>query len=306
MKSSLVIGSRGSQLALTQSNHIASLIRALHPKLDVSIEIISTTGDRILDAPLAKIGGKGLFTKELETALLEKRVDLAVHSLKDLPTEVPEGLAIAAIPVRENPADVFISAKYASLDALPDDATIGTSSLRRSAQLLAYRPNLNVVDLRGNVDTRLRRVAEGELDAAILACAGVTRIGRADAITQILPPEIMVSAPGQGALGIEMRADDTEGRGLIASIVHDDTTIEVTAERTLLAALEGGCQVPIGALARVHVRDLTLVACVCSLDGMRVLKTTVTGSTGAPVELGQRAAQDLIAQGAREIMAAIR
>ncbi|MBI5095479.1 MAG: hydroxymethylbilane synthase [Candidatus Hydrogenedentes bacterium] len=306
MKSSLIIGSRGSRLALTQSNHIADRLRALLPGFDIRIEIITTTGDRILDAPLAKIGGKGLFTKELETALLEKRVDLAVHSLKDLPTEVPEGLAIAAIPVRENPADVFVSARYASLDALPDTATIGTSSLRRSAQLLAYRPSLKVVDLRGNVDTRLRKVAEGELDAAVLACAGITRIGRADAITQVLPAEIMISAPGQGALGIEMRADDAEGRALIAPLIHTDTTIEVTAERTVLAALEGGCQVPIGALARVRGQEMTLSACVCSLDGKRVLKTRVTGSITSPVDLGMQATDDLIAQGAREIMAAIR
>lgn len=306
MKSSLIIGSRGSRLALTQSNHIADRLRALLPGFDIRIEIITTTGDRILDAPLAKIGGKGLFTKELETALLEKRVDLAVHSLKDLPTEVPEGLAIAAIPVRENPADVFVSARYASLDALPDTATIGTSSLRRSAQLLAYRPSLKVVDLRGNVDTRLRKVAEGELDAAVLACAGITRIGRADAITQVLPAEIMISAPGQGALGIEMRADDAEGRALIAPLIHTDTTIEVTAERTVLAALEGGCQVPIGALARVRGQEMTLSACVCSLDGKRVLKNRVTGSITSPVDLGMQATDDLIAQGAREIMAAIR
>lgn len=306
MKNSLVIGSRGSQLALTQSNHVADLLRKRHPGLEVRIEIISTKGDRILDAPLAQIGGKGLFTKELETALLERRVDLAVHSLKDLPTEVPEGLVIAAIPVRENPADAFVSGRYASLDAVPDEAAIGTSSLRRSAQLLAYRPTLKVVDLRGNVDTRLRKVAEGQLDAAILACAGITRIGRASAITQILPPEIMISAPGQGALGIEMRVDDVDGLELVGPLAHAETTAEVTAERIVLGALEGGCQVPIGALARVNGAELTLNACVCSLDGARVLKTRVVGAVTTSVDLGQRATEDLIAQGAQEIMAAIR
>ena len=302
----VVIGSRGSNLALTQSNAVAAMLRAAAPDLDVDIEIIHTKGDKILDAPLSKIGDKGLFTRELEVALLEGRIDLAVHSLKDLPTELPEGLALGCVPEREDPRDVFVSADYASLDALPHGATIGTSSLRRRAQLLAYRPDLNIVDLRGNVETRLRKALEKHIDGTVLARAGIVRIGRAEAIRCVIPENVMVPATAQGALGIEVRAGDARVLEIVSHIHHARTSAEVTAERACLRALEGGCQVPIGSLARVIGASLTLAACVCSLDGADVLRTTVEGPADEAEALGASAAETLRAMGAADIIAAIR
>lgn len=294
----LVIGTRGSLLARTQSEWVAAQLRAQWPDCEVVIEHISTRGDKIRDVPLARIGGKGLFTKELEIALLDGRIDLAVHSLKDLPTELPEGLAIGAVPVREDPRDALVSRTGASVDQLPRGARVGTSSLRRRLQLLAYRPDLEVVDLRGNVPTRLRRVSAGELDAAVLAAAGLHRLGESGAITQELPPEIMLSAVGQGALGIEIRAGDERVAALVAFLHNAVAAAEVTAERSLLAALGGGCQTPVGALGRVDGERLRLYAGVCDPDGGRVLRTEVEGRLEHAETLGQRAAEVLLGMGA--------
>lgn len=305
MRPKLTIGSRGSKLALTQTNQVADMIRAAIPGVEVDITIISTRGDRILDKPLAEIGGKGLFTEELEAALRDGTIDLAVHSLKDLPTDDPEGLCIAASPKRVTPNDALVS-KYDSLKALPAGATVGTSSLRRKAQLLALNPELNIVDIRGNIDTRMGKVTEtAELDAVILACAGLERIDRADVITEVIAPEDMLPAASQGVLGIQTRADDTELRQALEAIHDSATYAEALAERTLLAGLGGGCQVPIGALAKVEGDTITLEACVCSLDGLTILRSTLAGTPDSAQALGQQAAQDLLAQGADAIVADI-
>ncbi|MDX9972703.1 MAG: hydroxymethylbilane synthase [FCB group bacterium] len=306
MRNRIVIVSRGSQLALTQSNWVADRLRALEPGLTVDIEIVSTKGDRILDAPLARIGGKGLFTKELEVAMLEKRADLAVHSLKDLPTTLPDGLALGAVPPREDPRDALVCFKWDSLEALPPDTTVGTSSLRRAAQLRAVRPDLNIIDLRGNVDTRVRKIREDSPNAGIMASAGLHRLGHADVIRQVIEPEVMVSAVGQGALGIEIREDDDELKALLQRLSDHNADLETRAERTLLAVLEGGCQVPVGALGRVNGDMMVLTAIVASLDGMKLLKTQIEAPAAKPEDLGQWAADELLRQGAAEIIAAIR
>lgn len=294
----IVLGTRGSALARTQSEWVAARLREAWPELEVALEIITTRGDKIRDVPLAQIGGKGLFTKELEVALLDGRIDLAVHSLKDLPTELPDGLAIGAVPVRENPRDALVSHDGSSLMALRQHARLGSSSLRRKLQLLAVRPDLDIVDLRGNVPTRLRRVQEGELDATILAAAGLRRLGLGDAITEELPPETMVSAVSQGALGIEIRAGDERMLRLLSAL-HDATAAaEVTAERALLAALGGGCQTPIGALGRVKGERLTLHVCVCDPAARCVLRATVEGALLDTQALGEQAARLLLDQGA--------
>ena len=306
MKSALVIGTRGSQLALVQANAMAGALREAAPGLTVTIEVIHTKGDHIRDTPLAQIGGKGLFTKELEVALSEGRIDLAVHSLKDLPTELPEGLTLGAVPERETPYDAFVCERFHDVAELPVGAKVGTSSLRRQAQLLAYRPDLKVVNLRGNVETRVRRVAEGAVDAAILACAGLERLGLCESIRSTLPVDIMIPAPAQGALGIEVREGDAETIEILGRISDLYATAEVVAERTCLAALEGGCQVPIGALARVQGSRLSLTACVCSVDGKTVLRTQCEGAASDAVSLGQAAAMQLLDQGAAVLIAATR
>ena len=298
----IVIGSRGSDLALWQSNYIADCLREVSPDTDVTIEIIRTTGDKITDVPLAKIGGKGIFTKELEVALLEKRVDLAVHSLKDLPTELPAGLTVAAIPVREVPLDAFVSKNNISLDDLPTGARIATSSLRRKVQLLAHRDDLEIVDIRGNVPTRLRKLKDEDLDATILAAAGLRRLGLADAITHEISPEVMLPAVGQGALGLETRTDHDALHALLAKLHHADTAAEVAAERALLAALGGGCQVPLGALGRIEDGILTLRACVCSLDGAEIIRADLAGSPLDAEAIGKLAAESLLREGAQSMI----
>jgi hydroxymethylbilane synthase len=305
MRPKLIIGSRGSNLALTQTNQVADMIRQAIPGVEVEVIIYSTRGDRILDRPLSEIGGKGLFTEELEAALRDGSIDLAVHSLKDLPTDDPEGLCIAASPKRVTPNDALVS-KYPSLKDLPAGATVGTSSLRRKAQLLAMNPDLIIVDIRGNIETRMGKVIKtGELDAVILACAGLERVDRAEVITEIIAPEHMLPAASQGVLGIQTRADDTELRQALATIHDLDTYAEALAERTLLAGLGGGCQVPIGALAKVDGDTISLEACVCSLDGKTTLRTSHTGTVANAQALGQQAAQELLNQGANAIIAEI-
>ena len=298
----IVIGTRGSELARTQSEWVAARIREAAPGVEVVLEIIKTTGDKIQDVALSKIGGKGLFTKELEVALIDKRIDLAVHSLKDLPTELPPGLALGAVPVREVPWDALVARDGLTLAQLPTGAKVGTSSLRRRAQLRACRDDLDIVELRGNVPTRLGKVTEGELDAVILAHAGLNRLGLDEHITEDLASEFMVPAPAQGALGIEIRADDTELRALLASIHHEDTAICAHAERAVLTALGGGCQVPIGAVARIEDGTLHLVACVADPDSGRVLRTSHEAPASEGLKTGQLAAEALLGKGAAEII----
>ena len=294
----LRIGSRGSQLALWQANHIASLLRDLGH--DVEIEIIHTTGDKITDVALAKVGAKGMFTKEIEDALADKRVDLAVHSLKDLPTELAAQFEIAAIPEREDPRDAFCSVKYAGIEALPQGARVGTSSLRREAQLRAVRPDLVVHPLRGNVDTRLRKLESGEYDAIILASAGLRRLGKTERIRQVLPIEMMCPAAGQGALGIESRAGDAAVREAMAFLDDAAAREETACERALLGSLGGGCQVPIGANAKYHDGKLHLEAIVASPDGKSLLRESLDGADA--VALGNQAAQKLLARGGAAIL----
>lgn len=305
MNTKLIIGSRGSELAVTQSRCVAGLIQAAAPKIEVEVEVFSTRGDEILSKPLSEIGGKGLFTEELEAALLEGRIDLAVHSLKDLPTEQPEGLCIAATPTRATPNDALVSTKFGRVADLSPGATVGTSSLRRKAQLVAVQPDLHIVDLRGNVGTRVKRVTEGDLDAAILACAGLERIGLSDVIAEVLSPEVMLPAAGQGALGIQARADGADLLATLGRINDDGTQAEVTAERALLAALGGGCQVPIGALAEANGDSLHLRGCVCSLDGERLFRNEISGPTTDAADLGRQAADALLVKGAQAVIADI-
>ena len=251
MKAILKIGTRKSLLALWQSNYIADSLRREYPECEVVLEKIVTKGDKILDAPLAQIGGKGLFTKEIEEALLTGKIDFAVHSLKDMPTVLPDGLCLTAITERATAGDAFVSNKYASLKDLPAGAVVGTSSLRRKAQLLALRPDLVCQDLRGNVDTRLRKLDEGMYDAVILAAAGLERLGHGDRITELLPVSAVMPAVGQGALAIECRADDQETRAMLDFLNHLPTVQATNAERALLGLVEGGCQVPLGVHATV-------------------------------------------------------
>jgi hydroxymethylbilane synthase len=292
----LVIASRGSQLALWQARWVAAQLAAAgHP---CRIEIVKTTGDKITDVPLAKVGTKGLFTKEIEEALLDGRADLAVHSLKDLPTELPEGLVLAAVPEREDPRDAVVGRKLADL-AL--GAKVGTSSLRRAAQLRQLRPDLLVESVRGNLDTRLRKLDEGQYDAILLAAAGLKRLGWGDRIAEILPPEQMCPAVGQGALAIETRA----GFEKVALLDHADTHTAVVAERAVLRALGGGCQVPIGAYATVALGRVRVLAIVAAPDGTQVIRAEAEGEAAEAAGIGARVAADLLQRGAREILEAV-
>ncbi len=294
----LRIGSRGSQLALWQATHIAARLR--ENGHEVEIEIIHTTGDKITDVALAKVGAKGMFTKEIEEALAEGRIDLAVHSLKDLPTELSEQFKIAAIPAREDPRDAFCSKKYSSIEELPHGARIGSSSLRREAQLKAIRPDVVVHPLRGNVDTRLRKLESGDYDAIILATAGLNRLGRTEAVRQILPVEIMCPAAGQGALAIETRARDEVAIDALAFLDHTASRAETDCERALLKKLGGGCQVPIGANAMWRNAQLHLHAIVADPDGSLALRESATGID--PVFLGEAVGDKLLTRGGAAIL----
>jgi len=294
----LKIGSRGSQLALWQANHISALLR--EQGHEVEIEIIKTTGDKITDVALAQVGTKGMFTKEIEEALAEGRVDLAVHSLKDLPTELPPGFELVAITTRVNPRDVFLSVKYDSIAALPKGARVGTSSLRRQAQLKVARPDLMIHALRGNVDTRVRKLEEGEYDAIILAAAGLTRLGKTQLVKEVLSEEFMCPAAGQGALGIEIRAGDEEMRRHLAFLDDPAARATTTCERALLNKLGGGCQVPIGAFAESRDGGLHLTAVVARADGSVILRETQNGND--PVALGELVGETLLQRGAEQIL----
>lgn len=305
MKANLIIGTRQSLLALWQSNHIASLLRKQYPDCQVTLKKIVTKGDRILDVPLAQIGGKGLFTKEIETELLDSTVDLAVHSLKDMPTVLPEGLCLTAITTRANVGDAFVSNKYASFSELPQGAVLGTSSLRRKAQLLAVRPDLKIVDLRGNVDTRLRKLDEGQMDAIILAAAGLERLGHADRIREIIPTTVCLPAVGQGALAIECRSDNKEVREMLAFLNDLSTKQATDAERAFLGLIEGGCQVPIGVHAEVENDNVKIEAVIASLDGSKVLRNNITGPAVNAADLGRKLGQQMLTEGGEQILADI-
>ncbi len=305
MTAKLVVGTRGSKLALWQANHIVGRIAERHPGCEVALKHILTTGDKILDVPLAKIGGKGLFTKELEKELLSGGIDLAVHSLKDMPTELPPGLVLGAVTERVDPGDALVSPKYKTLDNLPRGARVGTSSLRRKAQLLAYRPDLVIADLRGNLDTRLAKLASQELDAIVLAVAGLRRLGWEDRITQILPREVCLPAVGQGALAVEAREGDARVLDLLAFLHHEETAAAAAAERAFLNEVEGGCQVPIGVFGRIEPAGLVLDAVILSGDGKTRLADAISGPPAEAENLGRALARRMYAAGGREILAGL-
>lgn len=292
----LTIGSRGSQLALWQAHWIQSRIQSFG--VETRLEIIHTTGDKITDVALSKVGTKGLFTKEIEEALLNRTIDLAVHSLKDMPTDLPEGLTLAAIPEREDPRDALIGRAIAQL---AQGARVGTSSLRRAAQLRALRPDLQIENIRGNLDTRLRKLDEGQYDAIVLASAGLRRLGWENRITELLDPEIMCPAVGQGALAVETRDDNGEAQQLAKRLEHEASRIAVTAERAVLAALGGGCQVPIGAYATVG-SELHLRAIIVSPDGTQIIRKQASGPPASAAAMGRTLGDQLLAEGGREIL----
>src|SRR5213594_3085061 len=301
-RSSLVVGTRGSRLAVQQAEWVQARLRELAPALTVTLQRIKTSGDMIVDVPLAAIGGKGLFVKEIEEALLRGEIDLAVHSMKDVPTILPDGLDILCVPAREDPRDVLISREAVPLDQLPRGSRVGTSSLRRQAQLLHHRPDLTVQLLRGNLDTRLRKLRNGEYDAIVLAAAGLRRMGWANEVTEYLPPEVSLPAIGQGALGLEGRRDDGFVRDLVAPLEHPPTRTAVTAERALLERLEGGCQVPIAAHASITNGIVTLSALIAGLDGRRLVRDSLQGPMHDAHRLGVRLAERLLAHGGDEIL----
>ena len=304
-RETLRIATRQSALALWQAEHVKQRLEALHPGLHVELVGMTTKGDQILDSPLAKIGGKGLFVKELEVALLEGRADIAVHSMKDVPAEFPEGLGLTAILAREDPRDAFVSNRFEALEDLPEGAVVGTSSLRRQCQLKALRPDIEVHPLRGNVNTRLGKLDAGDYDAVVLACAGLKRLGLGDRIRQELGPEVILPAIGQGAIGIECRLDDTETRDLVAPLADEKTTLRVTAERAMNARLMGGCQVPIGGYAIIEHGVILLQGLVGSPDGSRIVRGDISGRPEDAEELGRVLAEDLLARGAGELLAAL-
>jgi len=302
MEKIIKIGTRGSKLALWQANWVKSALKAGHPSLSVELVAIKTKGDKILDVPLAKVGGKGLFVKEIEDALLNGRIDLAVHSMKDMPAEIPDGLCIGAIPKRETPQDVLISREGLLLSQLRQNARIGTSSLRRTAQLLHARPDLVVLPLRGNLDTRLTKLETENLDAIILAAAGVKRLGLEHRITEYLDEKVMLPAVGQGALCIEIRENDPEVKSIIALLEHHQTRTVVLGERAFLNRLEGGCQVPIAAHGKIEKSAFTLCGLVASVDGTTVIRETLSGHKDSSEIIGVKLADRLIEMGAKTIM----
>lgn len=299
----LRIGTRGSALALWQAEWVKAQLLAAHEELAVELLVIKTTGDKILDVPLAKVGGKGLFVKEIEEALLDGKADLAVHSVKDMPAELPEGLHLAVMPPREDPRDALISRNGAGLEALPHGARVGTSSLRRAAQLLHLRPDLRIETLRGNVDTRLRKLESEGFDAIVLAAAGLKRMELSHVVSEYLEPERMLPAVGQGALGIETRTGDAFTNEMVASLAHPETMTIVRAERAFLKRLEGGCQVPIGAHATMEGETLILTGMVADLEGVRLIRKELRGDAKQPEVVGERLAEVILESGGAEILA---
>ena len=305
MTETLRIATRESPLAMWQARHVAAELEAHHPDLRVEIIGMTTKGDQILDAPLAKVGGKGLFVKELENGMLANEADIAVHSMKDVPVELPEGLHLTVILQREDPLDAFVSTRVEGLDRLPQGARVGTSSLRRQCQLAARRPDLHILPLRGNLNTRLAKLDAGDYDAVILAAAGLVRLGMLSRIRHRIPAEASLPAIGQGAIGIECRADDPRTNELIAPLHHLDTALRVRAERAMNAVLSGGCQVPIAGHAILAKGRLQLRGLVGVHDGSRVLHAAAQSDAANPEDLGERVATDLLAQGAGEILDAL-
>jgi hydroxymethylbilane synthase len=304
-----VIGTRGSQLALWQANFVRNELKRLHPGLPVEIEIIKTTGDAVLDSPLSLIGSMGLFTKEIEQALLERRVDLAVHSLKDVPTMLPAGLMIAAVSKREDVRDVFVGhpgKPRLPIEELPAGAVIATGSLRRKCQLLSWRPDLRIVDLRGNLNTRLAKLDRSNWHGIILAKAGIVRLGAGERITQTIPEDRILPAVGQGALGIEIRDGDRETLDLVKPLNSEATLISTNGERALLRALEGGCQVPIGAYGRIESGRLLLDGMIGGLDGKKIVRGAIHGEPGESAALGEQLAVVLLKSGGKELLDRVR
>lgn len=302
----LRIATRKSPLALWQANYVKAALELEHSDLNVELLAMSTRGDKILDTPLAKVGGKGLFVKELEHAMLENRADIAVHSMKDVPMEFPEGLGLAIICEREDPADAFVSNKFGKLADLPQGAVVGTSSFRRQCQLRELRPDLKIADLRGNVGTRLSKLDAGEYDAIILAAAGLKRLELGERIRESLSFQNSVPAGGQGAVGIECRTQDIETLKLLDCLHHVDTATRVVAERAVNAHLQGGCQVPIASFAELDGEELYLRALVGNLDGSIIIRSEIRGDRHQAEHLGLTVAEDLLSQGAEEILAALR
>ncbi|MEE9258232.1 MAG: hydroxymethylbilane synthase [Nitrospinaceae bacterium] len=298
----MIIGSRGSQLALWQANWTKARLEKGNPGLEVEIKTIVTSGDKIQDVPLAKVGGKGLFVKEIEEALMRKEIDIAVHSMKDVPMKLPRELVIGTVTERENPFDALISRNHVKLADLPSKARVGTSSLRRSSQLLNRRPDLKIVSLRGNLDTRIRKLEEEGLDAIILAVAGLRRMGWEDKITEIIAPDILLPAMGQGALGIESRRYDVELQEYLQDLDHEETHLAVEAERAFVGELEGGCQVPIGAFATINNRELTIKGLVASLDGKTMYQQEKKGPSPEARNLGAELGKELLNMGADKIL----
>lgn len=296
------IATRKSPLAMWQAEHVAQALKQAHPGLAVKILGMSTQGDKILDTPLAKIGGKGLFVKELEQRMLSGDADIAVHSMKDVPVELPEGLHLAVIMQREDPRDAFVSNHHAGFSVLPEGARVGTSSLRRQCQLADRRPDLEIIPLRGNVNTRLRKLDDGEYDAVILAAAGLLRLGFAERIREFIPTADSLPAIGQGAIGIECRADDERVNALLAPLHHEDTASCVRAERALNARLEGGCQVPIGGHAELHDGQLWLRGLVGTVDGSEVVRAEIRGPADQADALGRAVAEELLDHGGAQIL----
>jgi hydroxymethylbilane synthase len=301
-RSVLVLGTRGSKLALQQSEWFQSRVHAVAPEVRVTLQKIQTSGDKIVDVPLAKIGGKGLFVKEIEEALLAGEIDLAVHSMKDVPAQLPEGLEILCVPPREDPRDALISRNGGCFADLPRGARIGTSSLRRQSQLLHARPDLQIVMLRGNLDTRLRKLKDGQFDAIVLAAAGLRRLGWAHEITEYLDPSLCLPAIGQGALGIEGRSEDEFVRSILNRLNDEATQTTVAAERALLHRLEGGCQVPIGAHATLRQGQVLLEGLVATVDGKTIIKDRVQGDSQEAHALGIALAERLLAHGADHVL----
>jgi len=296
------IATRKSPLALWQAYFVRDQLLARHDDLEVELLKMVSKGDKILDVPLAKVGGKGLFVKELETGLLEGDADIAVHSMKDVPVDFPDGLHLAVICEREDPRDAFVSNKFSQLDDLPEGSVVGTSSLRRQSQLLKYRPDLQIKFLRGNVNTRLKKLDDGEYDAIILAAAGLIRLEMKDRISSFLTTEQSLPAMGQGAVGIECRVDDEQTHQLIAPLAHEETTIRLTAERALNKRLEGGCQVPIGGFAELDGDKISMRSFVGSPDGKNLVEGSIEGPAENAEQLGIQLADDLLSRGAKEIL----
>jgi hydroxymethylbilane synthase len=298
----LRIATRKSPLALWQAEHVRARLMEAHPGLQVELVTMTTQGDRVLDSPLARIGGKGLFVKELEQGMLEGSADIAVHSMKDVPAELPPGLDIGAILEREDPRDAFVSNRYGSIDALPEAALVGTSSLRRQCQLRACRPDLQLLDLRGNVNTRLGRLDQGDYDAIVLACAGLKRLGMAGRITRALTAEELLPAIGQGVIGIECRREDEVVRRLIESLNHEPTCLRIQAERALNAGLAGGCQAPVAGFSLLNNDLIELHGLVGWPDGSEIVRSQIIGPAQDADSLGRELAEDLLSRGARRIL----